>query len=90
MIMDVIPIDDIAEEYMGLTEEQKSAVTRLVRSEACISMCASDVKGKDLSIDWNASQGMAIHLILGMLSVGKQAYGEVWLNELKTKLSQLK
>ncbi len=82
-----VHIDDIAEEYMKLPEDKRSAVTNLMQSEAYLSVCCHDKKGKDISLDWKADQGMSIHLIMGIILTGRSEFGKLWLNELLSKIS---
>lgn len=84
-----IPMDRIAEAYFGIPEDKKSAVTNLMESEAYLSICSHDEKGKDITLDWKGDPAMSMHLIMGAIITGKTEFGRLWLKELQSKLSQI-
>lgn len=84
-----IPLDDIMEEYGKLPTEKRSAVTNLIYSNNYVSVSSSDEQGGDISLDWQANAGLSIHLLVGVMIVGKNEYGRLWLEDLKNKLSQI-
>jgi len=87
--MKVIPPDDILEVYGKLSNEKKSAVTNLIHAGDYVAVCACDKEGKKVTLDWQASQAMSIHLILGVIMTGRNEYGRIWLNGLKREITQI-
>jgi len=75
----------IAMEYAVLSDEKKMAVSNVVRAESYL-VAAMIPSG--LLVDWKASPGVSVAAILGLISIGHKEYGEVWLEELTSKLSQ--
>jgi len=84
-----IPLDDIMEEYGKLPQEKRSAVTNLICSGNYVLACSHDEHGKDVSLDWEANAGQSLHLLVGVMVVGKNEYGRLWLEDLINKLSQI-
>jgi hypothetical protein len=87
--MKTLPLDDIMEEYGKLPMEKRSAVTNLICSNNYVSVCSQDEQGEVISLDWQANAGLSIHLLIGVMTVGKNEYGRLWLEDLKNKLSQI-
>lgn len=87
--MEAIPPDDIMEKYARLSHERQLATTNLMSSETYLVVCAHDEKGKDVSLDWQANQGMSIRLIMGVIMTGRSEFGRLWLEDLKKKISQV-
>ena len=87
--MDAIPTDDIMEKYGRLSREKQSAITNLMGSESYLLICAHDERGNEVSLDWQANQGMSIHLLMGIIMTGRSEYGRLWLENLKEKISQV-
>ncbi len=87
--MKAIPPDDILEVYGKLSNDKKLAVTNLIHAGDYVAVCARDKKGKNVTLDWQASQAMSIHLILGVIMTGRNEYGRLWLDGLKSKISQI-
>jgi hypothetical protein len=77
------------EEYGKLSKDKRSAVTNLICSNNYVSVCSHGEHGKDISLDWEAGAGLSIHLLVGVMIVGKNEYGRLWLEDLKNKLSQI-
>jgi hypothetical protein len=83
-----IRVSDIAEKYIWLKDDKKLAVTNLIESDAYVSICCHDKKGKDISLDWKGDPAMSLHLIMGAILTGGKEFGRLWLNELQSKLSR--
>lgn len=84
-----IPLDDIMEEYGKLPVEKRSAVTNLICSDNYVSVCSHNKQAKDVSLDWQANSSMSIHLILGVILIGRNEYGRLWLEDLKNEIFQI-
>lgn len=87
--MEYIPADDISIEYAKASEEKKSAVTNLLRGEAYLSVVAYDERGESVTLDWQAGQALSVRLVMGIIMTGRSEFGRIWLDDLKTKISQL-
>ena len=85
--MDIIPPDDISDYYGKLELPHKSSVTNLVMAKSYISVTSNE-EGQVI-MDWQAAQPMSMHLILGIIGTGRSEFGRLWLDELKSKISQM-
>ena len=84
--MEKVPVDDIMEVYGKLSEEKKVAVTNLMRSAFYVTVCAHNTEGNKITMNWQANQSMSIHLIMSTVVIGRNEYGRLWLDDLKSKL----
>lgn len=85
-MVDFIPVDNIPMEYAICGDDKKVAVTNVIRSSSYIS--ASMDSDGEATLTWKANPAISLHLILGIIQIGGKEYGDTWLSELKSKLSQ--
>lgn len=85
--MKVQPITQgcIAVEYAALSNEKKLAVSNLIHADSYL---VAAMVPQGLLVDWKASPGVSVAAILGLIGIGHKEYGEVWLDELTSKLSR--
>lgn len=87
-----IPVDDIAEVYTEASPEAKRAVTNILTCSdnfACATYAGTAPNGMNMvNVDWSGSSGnMYLFLVFTLVQMGRQQFGEVWLNELAKNLT---
>ena len=87
-MMDEIELGTIALEYAALNAQKKKAVSYLIRSTKYVSSSFTD-SANGFYVGWEANPAEAIGLMGILAQVGQKEYGDIWLEELKSRLSQL-
>lgn len=86
-MIEEIELGTIAIEYAALSSAKKKAVSYLIRSEKYVS--GSSGKDGGVYLGWEANPFDSIRMISVMAQIGTKEYGKQWLEELKSRISQL-
>jgi len=86
--MDVIPVAGIMDAYVACSPEKKAAISNVVMAGGYLTSTVI-YKGEtpDISVDWKADPATSITLVMSMIHIGNQQFGDVWLKALKNSLS---
>lgn len=86
--------DDIEDVYIAADDDRRLAASRALLGEAYV---LASVSGKsdregvdyDIRVDWRADQVASTTLLVGLIHIGIQEFGESWQRALKTTLIPL-
>lgn len=83
-----LPVGRIQHEYSMVSEGKRRAISNILRSDAYYVMTMRN-KTKEALLDMKAYPPVVMHFILNAIEVSRKEYGNIWLEELQNKLSQM-